>query len=195
HYHGRADHQVKIRGFRIEPGEIEAVLHAHPDVRQVAVVVHEDRLVAYLVGTASASALREHASRSLPDYMVPTAFVALDALPLNNNGKLDRAALPAPERDAVTSEEYVAPRTETEEVLAAIWAEVLDVDRVGVEDNFFSLGGDSIRSLRITARTKEAFGVDLSPRDVLTARTVSSLADLVEELVLAELEALVDREA
>ncbi|MBB5954029.1 amino acid adenylation domain-containing protein/non-ribosomal peptide synthase protein (TIGR01720 family) [Saccharothrix tamanrassetensis] len=197
HYLGRADHQVKIRGFRIELGEIEAVLGAHPAVAQVVVLEQEQRLVAYYVpnGTVQVSELRGHASGALPEHMVPTAFVALDRLPLNANGKLDRIALPAPERDAVTSTEYVAPRTETEEAIAAIWADELDVDRVGVEDSFFALGGDSIRSLRITSRTKAAFDVDLSPRDVLTARTVSCLADLVENLVLADLEALADREA
>ncbi|WP_372443350.1 amino acid adenylation domain-containing protein [Saccharothrix algeriensis] len=197
HYLGRADHQVKIRGFRIELGEIEAVLAAHPAVTQVVVLEQDQRLVAYYVpnGPVQVSELRGHASGVLPEHMVPTAFVALERLPLNANGKLDRVALPAPERDAVTSGDYVAPRTETEEAIAAIWAEELDVDRVGVEDSFFALGGDSIRSLRITSRTKSAFGVDLSPRDVLTARTVSSLADLVEDLVLADLEALADREA
>ncbi|CCH30562.1 non-ribosomal peptide synthetase [Actinosynnema sp. NPDC047251] len=197
HYLGRADQQVKIRGFRIELGEIETVLGAHPAVAQVVVLEQEQRLVAYYVpnGDVQVSELRGHASSALPEHMVPTAFVALDRLPLNANGKLDRVALPAPERDAVTSTEYVAPRTETEEAIAAIWADELDVDRVGVEDSFFALGGDSIRSLRITSRTKAAFAVELSPRDVLTARTVSCLADLVEDLVLADLEALIDREA
>ncbi|RKT55883.1 non-ribosomal peptide synthase protein (TIGR01720 family)/amino acid adenylation domain-containing protein [Saccharothrix australiensis] len=197
HYHGRTDHQLKIRGFRIEPGEVEVVLGAHPAVAQVVVLEQDQRLVAYYVpnGPVQVSELRGHASAVLPEHMVPSAFVALDRLPLNANGKLDRVALPAPERDAVTSTDYVAPRTGTEEAIAAIWADELDVDRVGVEDSFFALGGDSIRSLRITSRTKAAFGVDLSPRDVLTARTVSSLADLVEDLVLADLEALADREA
>jgi amino acid adenylation domain-containing protein/non-ribosomal peptide synthase protein (TIGR01720 family) len=192
HYLGRADQQVKVRGFRIEPGEVESVLAAHPAVAQVVVVANEQRLVAYFVPDkpTTAAELRDHTAKVLPDHMVPAAFVALESLPLTVNGKLDRVALPAPERDAVTSTEYVAPRTETEEAIAAIWADVLGVDRVGVEDSFFTLGGDSIRSLHITSRTKAAFGVDLSPRDVLTARTVSSLADLVEELVLADLEAL-----
>ncbi|WP_420803558.1 amino acid adenylation domain-containing protein [Saccharothrix deserti] len=191
-YLGRADQQVKIRGFRVELGEVEAALLAHPGVAQVVVVANEHRLVAYFVPDkpTTASELRDHTSRVLPDHMVPAAFVALDSLPLTANGKLDRVALPAPERDAVTSDEYVAPRTETEEAIAAIWADVLGVNRVGVEDSFFALGGDSIRGLHITARTKAAFDVDLSPRDVLTARTVSALAELVEELVLADLEAL-----
>ncbi|MFI9008492.1 amino acid adenylation domain-containing protein [Actinosynnema sp. NPDC053489] len=192
HYLGRADHQVKIRGFRIELGEVESVLAAHPAVAQVVVLANEQRLVAYYVPDkpTTASELRDHTARVLPDHMVPAAFVALESMPLTVNGKLDRVALPAPERDAVTSGEYVAPRTETEEAIAAIWADVLGVGQVGVEDSFFTLGGDSIRSLHITSRTKAAFGIDLSPRDVLTARTVSALADLVEDLVLADLEAL-----
>ncbi|MFJ6674976.1 amino acid adenylation domain-containing protein [Actinosynnema sp. NPDC091369] len=192
HYLGRADQQVKIRGFRVELGEVESVLAAHPAVAQVVVVANEHRLVAYYVPDkpTTATELRDHTARVLPDHMVPAAFVALESLPLTVNGKLDRVALPAPERDAVTSGEYVAPRTETEEAIAAIWADVLGVGQVGVQDSFFTLGGDSIRSLHITSRTKAAFGVDLSPRDVLTARTVSALADLVEELVLADLEAL-----
>ncbi|ROP36112.1 non-ribosomal peptide synthase protein (TIGR01720 family)/amino acid adenylation domain-containing protein [Saccharothrix texasensis] len=192
HYLGRADQQVKIRGFRIELGEVESVLAAHPAVAQVVVVANEQRLVAYYVPDkpTTASELRDHTAEVLPDHMVPAAFVALESLPLTVNGKLDRVALPAPERDAVTSGEYVAPRTETEDAIAAIWADVLGVGRVGVEDSFFTLGGDSIRSLHITSRTKAAFGIDLSPRDILTSRTVSALADLVEELVLADLEAL-----
>ncbi|WP_461118798.1 amino acid adenylation domain-containing protein [Saccharothrix stipae] len=192
HYLGRADQQVKIRGFRIELGEVESVLAAHPAVAQVVVVANEQRLVAYFVPDkpTTAAELRDHTAKVLPDHMVPAAFVALESLPLTVNGKLDRVALPAPERDAVTSGEYVSPRTETEEAIAAIWADVLGVGQVGVEDSFFTLGGDSIRSLHITSRTKAAFGVDLSPRDVLTARTVSALADLVEDLVLADLEAL-----
>ncbi|MGW4109866.1 amino acid adenylation domain-containing protein [Actinosynnema sp. NPDC004786] len=198
HYLGRADQQVKVRGFRIELGEVEAAVRAHPAVAEVVVLANEHRLVAYFVPDkpTTASELRDHTARVLPDHMVPAAFVALESMPLTANGKLDRVALPAPERDAVTSGEYVAPRTETEEAIAAIWADVLGVERVGVEDGFFALGGDSIRSLHITSRTKAAFGVDLSPRDVLTARTVSALADLVEDLVLADLEALVaDTEA
>ncbi|WP_407690800.1 amino acid adenylation domain-containing protein [Saccharothrix syringae] len=196
-YLGRADQQVKIRGFRVELGEVEAALRAHPNVSQVVVVANEHRLVAYYVPDkpTAASELRDHTARVLPDHMVPAAFVALDGLPLTANGKLDRVALPAPERDAVTSTEYVAPRTETEAAIADIWADVLGVERVGVADSFFALGGDSILSLRITSRTKATFDVDLSPRDVLTARTVAALAELVEELVLADLEALADTEA
>ncbi|WP_410573852.1 non-ribosomal peptide synthase/polyketide synthase [Amycolatopsis sp. cmx-4-61] len=185
---GRADDQVKIRGFRIEPGEIVAVLRKHEGVRDAAVVADGQRLIAYVVGEAGPG-LREHVAATLPAHYVPAAFVPLDALPLTANGKLDRRALPAPEVP-VDSAEYAAPETETEEVLAAIWAEALDLDRVGVLDNFFALGGDSLRSLRITSMTKSAFDVELTPKDVLTAGTVLALAELVEERVLQDLERL-----
>ncbi|WP_268891514.1 non-ribosomal peptide synthase/polyketide synthase [Lentzea tibetensis] len=182
---GRTDHQVKVRGFRVELGEIETLLRRFGDA---VVVARDDRLVAYLVpaqGSPSTAELRSFLERSLPDFMVPSAFVLLDRFPLSLNGKLDRAALPAPE---FTADGHVAPRTDTERVLADIWAEALDVPRVGVEDSFVALGGDSIRSLHVAARTKERFDVSLTPRDVLTTRTVSALADLVEEKILLELE-------
>jgi amino acid adenylation domain-containing protein/non-ribosomal peptide synthase protein (TIGR01720 family) len=191
---GRVDDQVKIRGFRIEPGEIEAVLGQHPDVSELVVVPRDDgagkRLVAYVVPTGDhpdAAELRRFAARFLPDYMVPSAFVPMDRLPLSTNGKLDRAALPAPAGAARTTE-YVAPRTDTERVLAEIWADALEVDRVGVHDSFFDLGGDSVRSLHITSRGRAAFDVALTPRDVLTAETVSALADVIEDKILLELE-------
>ncbi|MDQ2586489.1 non-ribosomal peptide synthase/polyketide synthase [Saccharothrix yanglingensis] len=177
-YFGRADQQVKIRGFRVELGEIDAVLTSHPAVARVAVVVREDRLVAYYVpaegAEVDAAALRGHAARSLPDYMVPAAYVALEELPLNDNGKLDRAALPAPERDASVAGGYVAPRTEAERRVADVWAEVLGLDAVGAEDNFFALGGDSISSIRVVSRLRSAF--DLSPRDLFDHPTVAALA-------------------
>ncbi|MBE8520858.1 non-ribosomal peptide synthase/polyketide synthase [Amycolatopsis sp. H6(2020)] len=185
---GRADDQVKIRGFRIEPGEIVAVLRKHRGVRDAAVVADGQRLIAYVVGDAGPG-LREHVAAALPAHFVPAAFVRLDALPLTANGKLDRRALPAPAAPTGTAG-YAAPETETEEVLAAIWAEALDLDRVGVEDNFFALGGDSLRSLRITSMTKSAFDVEITPKDVLTAGTVLALAELVEERVLQDLERL-----
>ncbi|MFB9683728.1 non-ribosomal peptide synthetase [Amycolatopsis plumensis] len=185
---GRADDQVKIRGFRIEPGEIVAVLRKHPGVRDAAVVAVDQRLIAYVVGEAGPG-LREHVAAALPAHFVPAAFVRLDELPLTANGKLDRRALPAPAAPE-ESTGYAAPETETEEVLAAIWAEALDLDRVGVEDNFFALGGDSLRSLRITSMTKSAFDVEITPKDVLTAGTVLALAELVEERVLQDLERL-----
>ncbi|MGH3979305.1 MAG: phosphopantetheine-binding protein, partial [Pseudonocardiaceae bacterium] len=195
---GRADEQVKIRGFRIEPGEIETALRAHPDVGDVVVVAREDqpgamRLVAYLVPAEGATApaagqLRALLAASLPDYMRPAAFVTLDALPLTPNGKLDRRALPAPDHTSTTG--YRAPRTEVEQALAGIWAEVLGLDKVGAEDSFFELGGDSVRSLQLTSRAKAAFDITLTPRDVMTARTVSALAELIEEKILNELERL-----
>ncbi|WP_158839338.1 non-ribosomal peptide synthase/polyketide synthase [Saccharothrix deserti] len=175
-YFGRADQQVKIRGYRIELGEIEAVLAAHTAVAQVAVVVREDRLVAYYVPAEAASAvgLREHVARALPDYMVPTAYVPLERLPLNANGKLDRAALPAPEREASAAGGFVAPRTEAERVVASVWADVLGLAAVGVEDNFFALGGDSISSIRVVSRLRSWF--DVSPRDLFDHPTVAGLA-------------------
>ncbi|MEV0677472.1 non-ribosomal peptide synthase/polyketide synthase [Actinosynnema sp. NPDC050436] len=175
HYLGRADHQVKIRGFRIELGEVEAVLADFPSVRQVAVVVRDERLVAYVVADdVPVVELREHAARSLPEHMVPAAYVVLDRLPLNANGKLDRAALPAPDRDASVGDGYAAPRTEAERLVAAVWEDVLGLDRVGADDNFFALGGDSILSIRVASRLRESF--DLSPRALFDHPTVAGLA-------------------
>ncbi|MGW9356623.1 amino acid adenylation domain-containing protein [Streptomyces diastaticus] len=182
-YAGRSDQQVKIRGFRIELGEIESALHSHPGVASAAVAVHRDqaghrRLVGYAVPAPGDApdprALREHAAASLPDYMVPAAVVLLDALPLTANGKLDRKALPAPEYPAAESG-GTAPRTPTEETLAAIWCELLGVDRVGVEDNFFDLGGDSILSIQTATRARAA-GLRLTSRDVFLRQTVEQLA-------------------
>ncbi|HVH14031.1 MAG TPA: phosphopantetheine-binding protein, partial [Longimicrobium sp.] len=168
-YLGRLDGQVKIRGFRIEPGEIASAIHRHPAVTDCAVVVRQDggekRLVAYVVGPADAETLRDHLRRSLPEYMVPAAFVALDALPLTPNGKVDRRALPAPET-AWDEDAYVAPRTPAEATLAAIWAEVLRVDRVGAADDCFRLGGHSLMAMRIVSRVREVFGVELPVRDL-----------------------------
>ncbi|WP_436498500.1 non-ribosomal peptide synthase/polyketide synthase [Actinokineospora sp. HUAS TT18] len=175
-YLGRVDDQVKIRGFRIEPGEVAAVLREQPGVRDAAVVAHADtaghRLVAYVVGEPGD--LRADLARVLPDYLVPAAFVTLDALPLSSSGKLDRRALPAPDFTATAT--FVAPRTEAERTVAAAWADVLGVPRVGVEDNFFALGGDSILSIGVVSRLRAAFGVQLSPRALFDHPTVSALA-------------------
>ncbi|TQE38786.1 amino acid adenylation domain-containing protein [Streptomyces ipomoeae] len=193
-YLGRADDQVKIRGFRIEPGEIEAVLLRHTDVRQAAVVVREDRpgsgrnLVAYLVPAAPAGAgahtahldtasVRDFAMRALPDYMVPTAFVVLKTLPLTANGKLDRRALPAPDSTALVT--LRPPRTPQEEVLCGVFAELLGLPRVGVDDDFFALGGQSLLVMRLVARTRALLGAELSARDVFKAPTVAGLAQLL----------------
>jgi amino acid adenylation domain-containing protein len=189
---GRADQQVKIRGFRVELGEIEAGLAQHPGITEVAVVARDQRLVAYVTPAgADTGELRALAAAKLPEYMVPAAIVALERFPLNANGKLDRRALPDPDWNAADRGGYVEPDTETERAIAQIWAEVLEVDRVGAMDSLFDLGGDSIRSMHITSRMNSAFGVNLTPRDVLTAGTVSALANHVEELILRELEDLV----
>ncbi|HEX6290946.1 MAG TPA: amino acid adenylation domain-containing protein, partial [Herpetosiphonaceae bacterium] len=199
---GRIDHQVKIRGFRIEPGEIEAVLRQHPAARDVVVLVREDqsagtigakRLVAYVVGEQSerqaletqnsnlrtlSSELREILAAQLPDYMVPSAFVVLDSLPKTPSGKLDRRALPAPDRPTST-ELFVGPRTDAEHQLAAIWAELLGLERVSVHDNFFALGGDSILSMQIIARASQA-GLRLSPKQIFQYQTIAQLAPVAQ---------------
>ncbi|HVR99984.1 MAG TPA: amino acid adenylation domain-containing protein, partial [Thermoanaerobaculia bacterium] len=176
-YLGRIDHQVKVRGFRIELGEIESVLSQKPGVEAAVVLVREDtpgdkRLVAYVVGEAEG--LRGWVKDRLPEYMVPAAFVALEALPLTPNGKVDRKALPTPGLDRAESG-YVAPRTEEEEVLAAVWSQVLGLDRVGVEDNFFALGGDSILSLRVVALAGER-GLAIALPDLFQHQTLAELA-------------------
>ena len=187
---GRADHQVKVRGFRIEPGEIEAALLRHPCVREALVMAREDapgdvRLVAYLVGAGGAPdvpALREAVKEKLPDYMVPSAFVVLDALPLTANGKVDRRALPAPER-ASGGEAYVAPRTPTEELLSGSWAELLGMERVGATESFFDLGGHSLLATRLVSRLRSVFGVEVPVRAVFEAPTVAALAARVDDLL------------
>ncbi|HEV2735390.1 MAG TPA: amino acid adenylation domain-containing protein, partial [Longimicrobiaceae bacterium] len=181
-YLGRADRQVKVRGFRIEPGEVEAALERHPAVRQAAVVARDGALVGYVVGAPAAGELREHLRASLPEYMVPSLFVALDALPLTPNGKVDRGALPAPERTG-DAQEYVAPRTPAEEVLAGIFAEVLGVERVGAHDGFFDLGGHSLIATRVVSRIRGVLGVELPLRAVFEAPTVAALAGRVDALL------------
>ncbi|MFL5386105.1 MAG: condensation domain-containing protein, partial [Longimicrobiaceae bacterium] len=190
---GRTDFQVKIRGFRIEPGEIEAVLRGHESVADCVVTARaetgETRLVAYVVGGAEAEALRAQVRRSLPEYMVPSAFVFLDALPLTPNGKLDRKALPAPELGSA-EEKYVAPRTPVEEVLAGIWAEVLRLERVGVEESFFDLGGHSLLATRVVSRVRDVFAIELPLRALFDGPTVAELAVRVEEMRRAGLPVL-----
>jgi amino acid adenylation domain-containing protein len=198
---GRTDHQVKVRGYRVEAGEIEAALRRHPAVRQCLVIVREDvpgdrRLVAYVVGAdqaAEPAALREHLRQSLPEYMVPGAFVRMEGFPKTATGKIDHRTLPVPEYAAEAG--YVAPRTPMEEVLAEVWAEVLGVDRVGAADDFFALGGHSLLIMRLIARLRSDFGVDLPIRAVFTAPTLAEMAARVEQAIYLEVEAMDDDEA
>ncbi|MFE3559508.1 amino acid adenylation domain-containing protein, partial [Streptomyces sp. NPDC059193] len=188
-YLGRTDQQVKVRGFRIEPGEIETVLAAHPDVLQAAVLPHRDgadaaagtRLAAYVVAHTplDPAALRAHAAAALPDYMVPAAFVLLDALPLNVNGKLDRSALPAPDFAAATGGR--AARTAREEILCGLFGEVLGVTgQVSADDDFFALGGHSLLATRLLSRVRAVLGAELGIRDVFEAPTVAGLAQRLD---------------
>ena len=187
-YLGRMDHQVKVRGYRIELGEIEAALAGQEAVSECVCLARADeagdvRLVAYVVavnGAApSAAELREWLRQQLPEYMVPSLFVTLETLPLTPNGKVDRKALPAPERELAEAE-FVAARTEVEEVVCGIWAEVLGVERVGIYDNFFELGGHSLLATQALARVREALRVELPLRSLFEEPTVAGLAARVE---------------
>ena len=177
-YLGRADEQVKIRGYRIELGEVQAALAGLDGVEQAVVIAREDRpgdkrLVGYVTGTADPAEMRAALAERLPAYMVPAAVVVLEALPLTVNGKLDTRALPAPEYQDV--DRYRAPANAVEEILAGIYAQVLGLERVGVDDSFFDLGGDSILSMQVVARARAA-GVLCRPRDIFVEQTVARLA-------------------
>jgi amino acid adenylation domain-containing protein len=191
-YLGRIDHQVKIRGFRIELGEIEAVLTQHPNVRETVVIAREDvpgdkRLVAYVVlARKDASALsdvRQFLKQKLPAYMMPAAFVMLDALPLTPNRKVNRQALPVPNRVRPDIEEtFVAPRTTIEQQLADIWQQVLGLERVGIHDNFLDLGGHSLLATQIISRIREVFRIEVPLDSLLEEPTVAKQAERIETL-------------
>jgi hypothetical protein len=183
---GRVDHQVKIRGFRIELGEIQAAILGHPDVAEAAVLVREDqpgdrRLVAYVVPRAGVevdqAAVRSHAGGLLPDYMVPSAVVPIAALPLGPTGKLDRDALPVPD---LTPTAGRAPRTAQETLLCGLFADVLGIDRVNIDDSFFDLGGHSLLATKVISRVRAALGVDLTIRTLFEAPTVAGLASRLD---------------
>lgn len=189
-YRGRSDHQVKLRGFRIELGEVEATLKDHPGISEAVVVLRqlqneraeEKQLVAYFVPDGerpSSSELRAYLRAKLPDFMVPSIFVKLEEMPLTASGKLNRLALPEPEREEEL-DEFVAPRTPTEDVLANIWSKELNLDVVGVNNDFFALGGHSLLLARIAARVSESCGVQLPLRELFEASTVAALAERVE---------------
>jgi amino acid adenylation domain-containing protein/non-ribosomal peptide synthase protein (TIGR01720 family) len=187
-YLGRIDHQVKIRGFRIELGEIESVISSYPGIREVVVIAREDKpadkkLVAYYCAAQEIAldALRAHMKASLPDYMVPAVFMPMEALPLTSNGKVDRVALPPPDVSRASRKEtYVAPRTAAEQALARIWSEVLGVEATGVHDNFFELGGDSILSIQVISRARQA-GLSITPHELFQSPTIAGLAAIAPQ--------------
>ncbi len=188
---GRVDHQVKIRGFRVEPGEIEAALEKHPGVRQAVVVAREEpgggaRLVAFFIPrpeeAPSLDALRAFTRQLLPEHLVPSVFMVLDAFPLTPNGKVDRKALPALDVMRDAAREHVAPRTHTERRVAEIWSSVLGIERIGAGDDFFALGGHSLLAARAVSRLRESFGVELALRELFDAGTVAALAARIDAL-------------
>jgi amino acid adenylation domain-containing protein len=190
-YLGRIDNQVKIRGFRIELGEIETVLSQHRGVKTAIVIasaeaIDRKRLVAYIVPdaavTLTVNELRQVLTAKLPAYMVPSAFVLLEALPLTVNGKVDRRALPAPDFSSQPQDNFVAPRTPEEEILAQIWAKVLKVDRVGIHDNFFEIGGHSLLATQLVSRIRNTFKVELPLRELFATGTVATLHRSIQQL-------------
>ncbi|OPA89014.1 non-ribosomal peptide synthetase, partial [Pseudomonas fluorescens] len=185
-YLGRNDDQVKIRGMRIELGEIETQLNGLPGIQEAVVLVREERLVAYFtehsqLEALAVGAIRDHLVAHLPDYMVPVAYVKLDALPLTANGKLDRKALPAPDMSAVFTREYAAPQGEIENVLAQIWADVLQVERVGRHDHFFELGGHSLLAMRMVSQIRQRLGVELSLGDLFANPELTAVAQVLAQ--------------
>jgi amino acid adenylation domain-containing protein len=202
---GRIDEQVKVRGFRIELGEIESVLTEHESVLESVVVALEDkgsekRLVAYVVTTQEASRnvsdLRSYLKSRLPDYMIPSAFVYLDALPLTSHGKIDRRALPAPdaERPAL-AEAFVEPRTPAEKTLASIWTKLIGINRIGINDNYFELGGDSLLATQLASQVRNVFEVELPLVELFRHPTLAEMATSIEEAIIEQMEDISDEEA
>jgi amino acid adenylation domain-containing protein len=192
---GRADEQVKVRGYRVEPIEVSTALSQHPAVQNCVVIATEDspsekQLVAFMVlaqnANVTAKALREHLRRRVPDYMVPSSFIAIDSLPITEQGKINRSALASLQGTRLMDEEYVAPRTVVEEELVKILARLLKLERVGVNDNFFLLGGHSLLGTQVIARVSEAFGVDLTLLKLFDHPTVAEMAEEIETLILAK---------
>jgi acyl-coenzyme A synthetase/AMP-(fatty) acid ligase/acyl carrier protein len=186
---GRIDQQVKLRGFRIELGEIESTLADHEAVREAAVVIREDesgdqRLVSYVVAdefnAPSVTDLRAFVRSKLPEYMLPAAFMLLDRLPLTANGKLDRNALPIPDGEWQSEETFVEPRSDLEWQLVEIWSEVLKLERVGVHDNFFDLGGHSLMATQVVSQIRETMGIELPLSEMFSYLTVAKLANKIE---------------
>jgi acyl carrier protein len=183
---GRLDHQVKLRGHRIELGEIEAALQEYPSIDQAVVIARQEekgekRLVAYLVAgeELNRSDLKEYLKKRLPDYMAPELIVQLEELPLTANGKIDRKALPRPE--AGIKVQYAGPQTEMESILCGIWAEVLRVERVGVLDNFFDLGGNSLSAFRVISRLRRALDIEMPLLSLFETGTISEFAKRIED--------------
>lgn len=199
-YVGRADEQIKVRGFRIEPNEIVSLLNSHPGVLASAVIAEDDpsgakRLLAYIVSNGStsprASELRTLLLSQLPDYMLPSTFIRVDDLPTTTNGKLDRNALPVPNaNNSLQEDEFVAPRTPLEERVTAIIASLLGLEKVGVNENFFFIGGHSLLGTQLIARVRDAFGIDLSLRSIFDLPTPAQLAQEIERLMVAQLDAM-----
>ena len=191
-YLGRTDHQVKVRGMRVELEEISSAMLANPDVREAVVLPRDEALVGYLVGSPDLDVLASELARTLPEHMVPTAFVKLDALPLTPNGKLDRDALPEPA--AQEGPAYLAPRTDAEVLVAEVFAEILGVEKVGAHDNFLELGGNSLRGMRAMAQIRNRIDVDVPMRALFSFPVVADLAAEIERILDAELAEMSDDE-
>jgi hypothetical protein len=201
---GRIDDQIKIRGHRVEPSEVVTALNRHPDVEESVVVAREDargerRLVAYVVLSpetrSTTTGLREFLAHQLPEYMVPAIFVRMDSLPLNANGKADRTALPTPDNSNSLDKEVVAePRTPVQKRVTEILIPLLGVGKVGVDENFFMLGGHSLLGSQLIARIRQAFHVDVTLRSLFESPSIAALAAEIERLLYLRLEAMTEQE-